>query len=268
VEGVTHFLAAYGGPVLFGVVFAEQVGLPLPAVPLLLAAGALAGGGRMSLWAALGLPVLASLLGDTLWYELGRRRGSRVLNLLCRISLEPDSCVRRTENLFVRHGVRSLLLAKFIPGLSIVAPPLAGIFGVRVPRFLLYDGLGALFWAEIFVGVGYLFSSQLERAAAYAARLGSTLVALLAAAVVAYVLCKYAQRRHVLRRLRIARIEAEELRRMLDAGAEIMIVDLRHPLDVQAAPYTIPGALRMAPEEVERRHPEIPRGRDIVLFCT
>jgi len=268
VDGVVQFLAGYGGPVLFGVVFAEQVGLSLPAAPLLLAAGALAGGGRMSLWTALGLPVLASLLGDGLWYELGRRRGSRVLNLLCRISLEPDSCVRRTENLFVRHGVRSLLVAKFVPGLSTVAPPLAGIFGVRVPRFLLYDGLGALFWAEAFVGVGYLFSSQLERAALYASRLGSALVVLLAAAVVAYVLGKYAQRRYVLRRLRIARIDAVELRRMLEARGEIMIVDLRSPLDAQADPYTIPGALRMAPEEVEQRHQEIPRERDIVLFCT
>jgi membrane protein DedA with SNARE-associated domain len=268
VDDVIQFLAGYGGPVLFGVVFAEQVGLPLPAVPLLLAAGALAGGGRMSLWVALGLPVLASLLGDTLWYELGRRRGSRVLNLLCRISLEPDSCVRRTENLFVRHGVRSLLLAKFIPGLSTVAPPLAGIFGVRVPRFLLYDGLGALFWAEVFVGIGYLFSSQLERAAAYAGRLGSALVVLLVAAGAAYVLGKYAQRCYVLRRLRVARIEVGELRGMLEAGGEIMIVDLRHALDAQADPYTIPGALRMTPEEVEQRHEEIPRERDIVLFCT
>lgn len=267
-DGVLQFLIRYGGPVLFGVVFAEQVGLPLPAVPLLLAAGGLLGVGRLGLGAALGLPVLASLLGDLLWYELGRRRGSRVLNLLCRISLEPDSCVRRTENLFVRQGVRSLLVAKFIPGLGMVAPPLAGIFGVSPPRFLLYDGLGALFWAESFVGLGYLFSHQLERVAAYAARLGSALVLLLAGAAAAYVLFRYAQRRRLMRRLRVARVSADELNRMLAGGDAVVIVDLRHPLDVGAAPYTIPGALRLAPEEVAHRHHEIPRDRDIILYCT
>lgn len=266
--GIVDFLVRYGGALLFGVVFAEQVGLPLPAVPLLLAAGTLAGSGAMSLGVALGLPVLASLLGDSLWYELGRRRGSRVLNLLCRISLEPDSCVRRTENLFVRHGVRSLLVAKFIPGLGTVAPPLAGIFGVSPPRFLLYDGLGALFWAESFVGLGYLFSHQLERVASYATRMGSTMVVLLAGAAAAYVLFKYAQRRRLMRRLRVARVTAEELNGMLAAGDAVMIVDLRHALDVGTAPYTIPGALRLAPEEVDRRHHEIPRDRDVILYCT
>ncbi len=266
--GIVDFLVRYGGALLFGVVLAEQVGLPLPAVPLLLAAGTLAGSGAMSLGVALGLPVLASLLGDTLWYELGRRRGSQVLNLLCRISLEPDSCVRRTENLFVRHGVRSLLLAKFIPGLGTVAPPLAGIFGVSPPRFLLYDALGALFWAECFVGLGYLFSHQLERVAAYAARLGSTLVVLLVGAAAAYVLFKLVQRQRVIRGLRVARITPEELRQMLDAGEDLMIVDLRHALEAEAVPYTIPGALRLAPEEVPHRHHEIPRDRDIILYCT
>jgi membrane protein DedA with SNARE-associated domain len=116
----------------------------------------------MSLASAVGLPVLACLLGDLLWYELGRRRGMRVLSWLCRISLEPDSCVRRTENVFVRYGVRSLVVAKFIPGLTTVAPPLAGVFGVRPPRFLLYDGVGAVLWVGSFVGLGYLFSHQFE----------------------------------------------------------------------------------------------------------
>ena len=267
-DAVVQFLVRYGGVLLFGVVFAEQVGLPLPAVPLLLAAGALAGSGNLSLWIAIGLPVIASLLGDFVWYELGRRRGSRILNLLCRISLEPDSCVRRTENLFARHGVRSLLVAKFIPGLSTVAPPLAGISGVNVPRFLLYDGLGSLFWAESFVGLGYFFSNQLEQVGSHAGRLGSTLVVILTGAAAAYVLCKYVQRRHLMRRLRGARVTAEELRQMLAAGDQVLIVDLRHSLDVQAVPYAIPGALRLAPDEVSQRHHEIPRDRDIILYCT
>lgn len=267
-DPVVLFLRQHGGILLFAVVFAEQVGLPLPAAPFLLAAGALAGAGSMSLISVIGLPTAAALGGDLLWYALGRFRGMRVLGLLCRLSLEPDSCVRRTEAVFLRHGVRSLLVAKFVPGLGTVSPPLAGIFGVSVPRFLLYDGLGALFWSEAFVGLGYLFSRQLESVAAYTSRLGTLLVVGLVGAAVAYVAFKYTQRQRLLRRLRVARISAEELRRMMESGTEVFIVDLRHALDVETAPYAIPGALRMAPEEVEWRHHEIPRDREIVLYCT
>lgn len=263
-----QFLLRHGDLVLFGVVFVEQIGAPLPAIPFLLAAGALAGIGRMTLAAAVGLPVLASLLGDFLWYSLGRRRGMKVLNWLCRISLEPDSCVRRTENAFLRHGVRSLVIAKFIPGLSTVSPPLAGIFGVRTLRFLLYDGVGALLWAGSFVALGYLFSSQLEGMATTALRLGTVLLISLAGGAVIYVASKSIQRHRLLRRLRVARISPEELRQMLDAGDPVSIVDLRHSLDVDAAPYVIPGALRLSPEELAHRHQEIPRDREIVLYCS
>lgn len=258
----------YGGMILFAVVLAEQLGLPIPAVPILLAAGALAGAGKMNLSLAIGLPVVASLLADLLWYFLGRRLGRRVLDVLCRISLEPDSCVRRTENAFTRHGVRSLLVAKFIPGLSTVAPPLAGMVGVSVPRFVAYDALGALLWVEVNVGLGYLFSHQLERLASHMVRLGSVLVVSLAVATAAYIAVKFARRRRLLRDLRMARITPEELREMLDDGAEVAIVDLRHPLAVEAAPYRIPGAIRLSPDEMDHRHHEIPRDRDIVLYCT
>ncbi len=267
-SGTIHFLVRYGYVVLFVWVLAEQVGLPIPAVPLLFAAGALGGSGRLNFGLAIGVALLASLLSDVTWYEIGRRRGSRVLQLLCRISLEPDSCVRRTEEVFARHGARSLLVAKFIPGLSTAAPPLAGIFHMRLSRFLLFDGLGALIWAGAFAGLGYLFSDQLERIAAYALRLGGSLAVMLAGCLAGYIVWKYAQRLRFLRRLRIARITPQELRRKLDAGEDVVIVDLRHSLDFEADPSTIPGAVRLPPEEVERRHQEIPRDRDIVLYCT
>src|SRR2546425_9372261 len=141
---------------------AEQLGLPIPAIPLLLAAGALAGSQRLSLALILLVSVVASLLADTLWYELGRRRGVPVLDFLCSVSLEPDSCVRRTEQMFGRYGVRSLVVSKFVPGLGTAAPPLAGIFGMRLPRFLLFDSLGALLYVGFFTGLGRLFSAQLE----------------------------------------------------------------------------------------------------------
>jgi membrane protein DedA with SNARE-associated domain/rhodanese-related sulfurtransferase len=266
-DDVTQFLVRHGGIVLFAVVFAEQVGLPIPAVPVLLAAGALAGAGKMNLALAIVWGLTACFIGDLIWYYLGRYRGRQVLSLLCRISLEPDSCVRRTEDLFVRQGMRSLIIAKFIPGLGTVTPALAGLFKVRIAQFLLYDGLGALLWTAAFIAPGYLFSNQLEKLAEHAARFGSLLIVLVVAALALYIAYKYVHRVRLLRELRIARITVDELKQMMDAGCEVMIVDLRKPIDLTADPYTIPGALQMAVEELENRHHEIPRDRDVILYC-
>jgi membrane protein DedA with SNARE-associated domain len=263
-----EFLISHGYLVLFFWVLGEQVGLPVPAVPVLLAAGALAGAGKMNLPMALLLAVVACAISDTLWYEIGRRRGGRVLNLLCKMSLEPDSCVRRTEERFAKQGARSLVIAKFIPGLSTAAPPLAGVFRMKFSRFLLYDSLGSVIWSGAFIGAGFLFSNQIERVAEQATRLGGWLVVLVAAALAGYIVAKYVQRRMFLRKLRVARIRADELKQMLDAGENVVIVDLRHSVDFEAEPTTIPGALLMTPEEVEKRHTEIPRDRDIILYCT
>ena len=261
------FISQYGEILLFAVVFAEQVGLPLPAVPILLAAGALAGAGKIDLTGAIVLSVIACLAGDLIWYELGRRRGRRALNLLCRISLEPDSCVRRTENFFTRHGVGSLVLAKFIPGLSTLAPALAGLFRMGMQRFLLFNGLGAVLWTLAFVLPGYLLSDQIERLAEEAERLGLWLASFSAPGLLAYLGYKFLHRQLLLRELRIARITAEELKQMMDNGHELLVVDLRGALDHEADPYTIRGALRMTAEELEQRHHEIPRHQDVILFC-
>jgi len=263
-----EFLVRHGYTVVFAWVFFEQVGLPLPAVPVLLAAGALAGAGRLSLLAVVGLALAASLISDLIWYQIGRLRGGKVLNLLCRISLEPDSCVRRTESIFARHGAKSLLVAKFVPGLNTAAPPLAGVFHMRLSRFLSFDSLGALLWAGAFIGLGYLFSDQLERVAGRAAGLGGGLLGLAAAGLAGYIGWKYIQRQRFLRALRVARITPEELRGKLDAGEPIVIVDLRHSVDFEADPFLIPGAQHLDAEEIEQHHDAIPRDRDIVLYCS
>jgi membrane protein DedA with SNARE-associated domain len=261
-------LIRHGYAVIFGWVLVEQIGLPIPAVPVLLAAGGLAGTGKLNLPFALGAAVVASLFSDTIWYAIGRLRGGQVLSLLCRISLEPDSCVRRTEETFARHGAHSLLVAKFVPGLNTAAPPLAGIIGMRVWRFLVFTGLGGLIWAGAFVGLGYVFSSELERIATYAARLGAWAVATAAGGLAAYILTKDIVRQRFLRQLRIARITPEELKVRLDAGEPLVLVDLRHSIDFETDPAIIPGALRLTPEELEARHHEIPRDGEIVLYCT
>jgi SNARE associated Golgi protein len=208
---------------------------------------------------------IAAILADLFWYSLGRYRGGRILKLLCRISLEPDSCVRRTENLFVRHGVHSLLVAKFLPGLNTAAPTLAGIFRLPVRRFMIFASLGAFFWVVTVTSLGLILSEQLEQ---IALRWGGWLVAVLAGTLAAYVLWKFIQRQRFLRGLRIARITPKELMDKLTAGETISIVDLRQPMDIEAFPQMIPGALRIAMEEIEDRHGEIPRDRDVVLYCS
>jgi membrane protein DedA with SNARE-associated domain len=264
-EQAADFLIRHGYAVLFGWVLLEQLGLPIPAAPLLIAAGALARAGKMNLTLAVTLAFIAVILADLFWYALGRYRGGRILKLLCRISLEPDSCVRRTENLFVRHGVRSLLVAKFIPGLNTAAPSLAGVFRMPVQRFLIFDSLGGFLWVVTVTSLGLILGDQLER---IALRWGGWLVAALAGGLAAYVLWKFIQRRRFLRRLRIARITPKELMDKLTAKDNISIVDLRQPMDIEAFPQMIPGALRIAMEEIEQRHQEIPRDRDVVLYCS
>jgi len=263
-----EFLADHGAAVIFWVVFVEQLGVPLPAIPLLIAAGALVGAGKMSLATALLVPVAASLPPDLAWYYLGRLKGGRVLGFLCRLSLEPDSCVRDTENLFHRYGPRGLLLAKFIPGFSTVAPPLAGIVGMSAATFALYDIGGTLIWAAVSAGIGALFSNQLEQLVGLFDQAGGLLLAILLAGLAGFIAYKFYHRQKFLRHLRMAKISVEELKRRMDAGDAISVVDVRHPLALELDPETIPGAINFTLEEIEHRHQEIPRDRDIVLYCS
>ncbi|MBA5866879.1 MAG: sulfurtransferase [Nitrospira sp. CR1.3] len=264
----SQFLIDHGASVLFWVVFIEQVGLPIPAIPLMIAAGALVGAGKMSPAAAVLIPVVASLPPDGAWYYLGRIKGGRVLGFLCRMSLEPDSCVRNTENLFHQHGARSLLVAKFIPGFSTVAPPLAGIVGMSAMTFFFYDAVGALIWAGVSAGVGALFSSQLEQLARLFDQAGGLLLALVSLSLTGFIAYKFYHRQKFLRGLRMAKISVDELKQRLDAGDPVTVVDVRHPISLELDPETIPGALNLLLEEINHRHHEIPRDRDIVLYCT
>ena len=263
-----EFLLHHGYTVLLAWVFAEQIGLPVPSVPLLLAAGALAGAGRFNLFSSLLCCVFASIIADSIWYSLGRFRGIKVLQLLCRISLEPDSCVRRTEGIFAKQGARSLIAAKFVPGLGTVAPPLAGIFHMKPWRFLVFDIAGAALWSSAYLGLGFIFSGQIEDVAQHAARLGGGLIALLLAALGIYIGYKFIARQRFLRELRIARITAEELKQKIDAREELVIVDLRHSVDFEADPQTIPGAFRMDAKDLETKEDPLPRDREVILYCT
>jgi membrane protein DedA with SNARE-associated domain len=263
-----HFLARHGYLVLFAWVLAEQLGVPLPSTPFIIAAGALAHTGQLNFGSALFVAFSASMIADLIWFEIGRRRGTRVLKFLCRISLEPDYCVRRTENTFARYGAKTLIVGKLVPGISVLATPMAGVYGLARSRFLFFDGLGILLWIGMFELLGYLFSDQLEDVIAYGSRFGGLLSVLFVGALAAWVGWKYAQRRRFLRSLRVARITPEQLKAELDSGADLLIVDLRHALEDEAEPRTLPGALRLPAEKLEERGAELPRGKTLVLYCS
>ncbi len=267
-QSVLQFVLHHGYAVLVGIVFAEQVGIPIPAAPYLLAVGALAAHGKVSFRLALVAGVGASVMADLIWYELGRQKGSSMLRFLCRISLEPDSCVRRTENLFERHGVWSLIYAKFVPGLGTVAPPLAGMLRVSLLRFIAMDAIGSLLWIGAFAGLGFLFSEQLEVVARHAFRLGAGMTVLLLGSIAFWLAFKLLQRRRFLAHLRTARITPEELKQRLEAGESLNIIDLRHDLISEADSVKLPGALHITPAELERRIHEIPGDRELILYCT
>ena len=264
----TQFLIDHGASIVFVSVLVEQLGLPLPVIPVLLAAGALSAAGRFNFPLGLGLTLAACLIADTFWFYLGRYRGHRVLGLLCRISLEPDSCVRRTQNVFTRYGLRGLVVSKFVPGLNTVAPPLAGMAGVGIGRFLIADGLGSLLYGGGFICLGYVFSNQIQEIAAALARVGVGALGLVLALGVGYIGFKYWERQRILRKLRMARITAAELRQRQAAGEELVILDLRPGEELDLDPSGIPGAVHLAMEEVEHRHQEIPRDREVIVYCS
>lgn len=261
-----QFLVRHGYLLVFFWLLVEQTALPLPSLPLLLACGALARTGELDMRLVLLSGVAACLIADNLWFQLGRLRGARVLRFICRVALEPDSCVRQTENAFLKYGLRSLLGAKFIPGLNAVAAPLAGISGASLGRFLLFDSLGSILWIASYVCLGYVFADQIETVARYAARMGSGLVFLFVGLLAARIAWKFVRRRRFMRTLAVARISAEELRDRLQAGEDVVIIDVRSSLTGGAD--SIRGALRISADELSARHLEIPRDRDIVLFCS
>lgn len=263
-----HFLAVYGYALLFAWVLTEQLGVPLPATPVLIAAGALSAQTVLRGPLVFAVVLAAALISDCSWFFVGRHYGHFVLRFLCKLSLEPTTCVRRTQNSFGRMRGSMLLFAKFVPGLALLAPPVAGQNGMGFAPFLLFDGIGAALWTGAWLLIGRLFGDVLERdpsLLAWAARFSGVLFV---AAIAAVLAGRILRRRAVLRKLAAARLEPDELKRLLDSGEQVYIVDLRHPLELLPEPFTLPGALHFAPDTLTRRHQEIPRDRDVVLFCT
>src|SRR5262245_51101201 len=263
-----QFLLKYGYIVVFGGAFAEQIGLPLPAATLLIGMGALARSGNFSVPAVIATAAIASLLADLIWYVLGRYHGRFVLRLICRIALEPDYCVRRTEDAFERLGLWAVVPAKFIPGFNAATIPLAGMMKTPLHRFLTFDIPGVTLWSSAYAMIGYAFSHEIERSILYLSRLGTSLFLLVAVVIAGYVVYKIEQRRRFFKTLAGARITPEELKAKMDANEKILIFDLRNRLDCNTDPVRIPGAFHVLPEHVEFEPEDIALGQEIALYCT
>jgi len=249
-------------------VLLEQLGLPLPAVPTLVVAGALAADHRLPAAALYGLAVAACVLGDSAWYLAGRVYGGRVMNLLCRISLTPDWCVSQTQTSFERWGAKALIVAKFVPGLSLMAPPLAGAVRMGFPRFVGFAALGGALWVGAALLVGAMLRAQIERLLPQVAGIGGAAIVIILVLLGAYILFKWWQRRRFYRALRMARISVAELHEQLSRTPAPLVVDVRSATAQALELRRIPGALHVPVLEVERNMGEFARDREIILYCT
>jgi membrane protein DedA with SNARE-associated domain/rhodanese-related sulfurtransferase len=263
IGGTIEFLVKYGYIVVFVGVFAEQIGLPLPSAPILMAAGALAGFGQLNVFGVLTLAVAASVTGDLLWFYFGRLRGVAILKFVCKIALEPETCLSKTYSAYARYGSTSLLFAKFVPGVGVLGPPMAGLQRLAPWKFVVFDAAGALIWSSAYVGVGWAFRTQLEELADVLAKLGASLVVLLALSLALHIAAKYVRRRHLFRELRIARITPVELKHLMDEGKAPTIVDLR--IEIEKRDGQIPGAVELAYLDSLPEHLKL---GEFVLYCS
>jgi len=265
---ISSLVSQYGLAIVFGNVFAEQIGLPIPAIPTLVVAGAFAVDGKLSLVAVFAVALFACVIADLAWYVAGRIYGNRVMRMLCAISLTPDSCVSQTQSRFERWGVNALLIAKFVPGIALLAPPLAGATQIGWLRYLVFNTAGGALWVAAGMGGGMLLGAQIQRLLAYLQRYGTAALILLVAIVVGYVAFKWWERHRFYRMLRMARISVSELHRLMDAGATPLVVDVRSAIARSMEPRHIPGAIHLPLHGFEEHIRELPRDREIILYCS
>jgi membrane protein DedA with SNARE-associated domain len=267
-EEMTSLLTQHGLALVFANVLLTQAGVPVPAIPILIVAGAFVAQGQIALAPLILVSVVASLVGDTLWYAAGRRYGYRILRTLCRIAIEPDSCVKQTETIFERWGAPSLMLAKYVPGFSTVAPPLAGTMRLGLPTFLAYSAVAALLWAGVPIALGAVFHAEVERALEWLGSMGTGAVAVIAAIVLLYAGVKAVQRFMLIRFLRMARISVEELRDLMRQESKPLVLDVRSAMARKLDPRRLPGAVAVDINAPQAALVAVPPDRDVVVYCS
>ena len=265
---MSQFILTYGLAFIFVNVLLDQMGLPIPAIPALIVAGALAADGKLSVISLLIVAVVATLIIESAWYYAGKHYGNRIMKTLCRISLTPDTCVNQTQTFFERWGVNALIVANFIPGLSIIAPPLVGASRISWPRFLLFSTLGAILWVGSGIVIGMIFKLQIEHLLILMKDTGSIAITIVGALLATYIAYKWWERHRFFAMLRVARINVDELYRLMSAGTAPVIVDVRSHTARTLEPRQIPGALHVPLHAVDQHMEGLPRDRDIILYCT
>jgi membrane protein DedA with SNARE-associated domain/rhodanese-related sulfurtransferase len=264
---LTELLQLYGVFIVFAIVLVEQGGLPIPAFPILIVSGALAVSGGISPLACVSVAVLACLVADLFWFHAGRFYGTRILRLLCKISLSPDSCVSQTEDKFARFGVKALIVSKFIPGFNIVAAPMSGALGVTRPRFLAFSVAGSLLWSSTGVGLGALFHKSVDRVLDFLSAMGTTAVLVLGTLLGMFLLYKYVQRRRVREAMAIERIGVPEMLALIESGVDPIIVDARSATARQLE-EAIPGATIFDSCEKDGMLVGVDKERHIIVYCS
>lgn len=261
-DTLLQLIATYGLLVVFVSVLLDQGGIPIPAYPPIIVTAALSVDAGESWWPVLLAATLAAMLADWLWFLGGRRLGAKLVRLMCRLSLSPDSCVRTTRGIYARWGVGSLAVAKFVPGFAAVATTLAGETGTSTRRFLLFDGIGALLWSGVAVALGVVFHRAVDRVLGQLEQLGHYAIPVLLALAAAFVAWKWLRRRHFLQQLRMARISVDELHRLMEGDMPPLVLDVRPP-DQRAASGWIPGAVfAFAPGDTD-----LPPRDEVVVYC-
>ena len=260
-------LSAQGAAVVFLATLATRLGAPVPAAPFLVVAGGLAVGGQLSFIAVLLAAVLGNILGDGAWFLAGRRWGYRVMRFLCRISLSADTCVRRSESILGRWGGLSLIAAKFVPGVSVVAPPMAGALGMSNTRFLTYETLAALIWSLGFLALGGVFHAAIQDVLAVMSSVGLTATLVGALLLAVFVAWRYRERRIARQIEDIEHVEVAALREALAIGARLVVVDLRSAETRKIDDRTVPGAVGITFGELDDRLAELQAARELVVFC-
>lgn len=262
---LVQLITEYGLLLVFAGVLVEQLGAPVPAYPVLMLTSALAARGQFNVFALLATAVAACVIADTVWYQIGRALGRRVLRVLCQISLSPDGCVRQTESVFTRFGAASLMVAKFVPGFASVSTALAGAMGIRRTPFLLFDLVGATLWVGVALTLGWLFSPAIEDIVAALAQLGRWGLIVIAVFVALFIAAKWWQRHRFNVKLRMARVSAPDLAALIDGGEHPLIVDVRSAASRDEG--RIPGSIALP---VDRHAPELsahPKDALIVVYC-
>jgi membrane protein DedA with SNARE-associated domain/rhodanese-related sulfurtransferase len=255
-------------PILFVAVLARQLCLPVPALLFLLAGGALVGAGKLNFVGVLLVAVLGCLLADQVWFEAGRLGGRRVLRLLCALTTDPSFCIRRGREVFTRKGLPLLLIAKFVPGLDGICPPLAGMLGASRAAFLVHDAGGATLWAGAYLSCGFLFARQLEQVAQRISVFATALVLICGIPLLIFFVLKLMQLALMIRLLRPLQIRPELLKSRLDSGEKFGVFDLLRFEEDPEGVEAIPGAVRLDPLEVRRKkHIVIPSDVTLVLYC-